>query len=306
MLIIGSTAYKEYTKPARPVNHESDLDVMMTYDEYDTIVLNTWSVQFPDMEIIKDTSDYVHVKNAYGYDNVEIYLGHDNNSTEQLINYCNSDNKVVTAGLNVLYTIKMSHRYLRNSPHFLKTLRDIMQMRKLGANMDDPVLYEIFKLREKETYNYKHPVLDQNKASFFSGDGVDYVYDHDTIHEAIKITDKPAYMNYIVEGADVMTSKEKFFAQSDYIKLLGVYEETCVLALERSQIPNNFEIDARQSFITALVKVCSSITSGWFREYAWENFNTVVSMYRKFGEDDYIKRFKANQHLLKAHEVEHG
>jgi len=302
MLIIGSTAYKEYAKPARPMNHESDLDLMMNREECDKVI-NSWMRLYPDMKIDTFNDDYVHIRNAYDHINVEIYIGHDNNSTQQIINYCQADNEIKTAGLNVLYAIKMSHRYLRNSPHFMKTLRDIMQMRKLGANMDDQVLYEIFKLREKETYNYKHPVLDQSKSGFFSGDGVDYIYDHDTIHEAIKITDKPAYMNYIVDGADVMTSKEKFFAQNDYIKLLGVYEETCVLALERSQIPNNFELDPRQSFVTALVKVCSSITSGWFREYAWENFNTVISMYRKFGEDDYIKRFNENIEVLKPYEV---
>lgn len=303
MLIIGSTAINEYYEPSRPINHESDLDLMIKREECDRLIFS-WTKLYPDMKIVSFTDDYVHIQNAYDYINVEIYIGHSNNSTEQLINYCQADGGVVVAGLNVLYAIKMSHRYLRNSPHFLKTYRDIMKMRKLGANMDDPVLHEIFKLREKETYNYKHPVLDQDKAGFFSGDGINYIYDHDTIHEAVMIGDKPAYTNYIVEGADVMTSKEKFFAQNDYIKLLGVYEETCVLALERSQIPNEFSLDPRQSFVTALVKVCSSITSGWFREYAWENFDTVISMYRKFGEDDYIKRFKANQEVLKPYEVE--
>lgn len=302
MLIIGSTAMDEFDEMIRPANKTSDLDLMMNSDECQRVI-TSWIEKYPDLKIVKATEDYMHVENAYGYVNVEIYIGHDNNSTQQLVNYCKADNNVVSAGLNVLYAIKMSHRYLRNSPHFIKTHRDIMHMRKMGANMDDAVLFDIFKLREKETYNYKHPVLDQNKAGFFSGDGVDYIYDHDTIHEAVKITDKPAYMNYIVDGADVMTSKDKFFAQSDYIKLLGVYEETCVLALERSQIPNNFELDPRQSFVTALVKVCTSITSGWFREYAWENFNTVISMYRKYGEDDYIKRFNANIEVLKPYEV---
>jgi len=299
MLIIGSTAFPEAIRPA---NKETDLDVMMMADECQRVVLE-WTKLYKDMTIEKATDDYMHIKNAYGYIDVEIYIGHSNNSTEQLIKYWHAEHDNITAPLDVLYAIKMSHRYLRNSPHFIKTHRDIMLMRKMGANMDDPVLYEIFKLREKETYNYKHPVLDQAKASFFSGDGVDYTYDHDTIHEAIKIGDKPAYMNYIVEGADVMTSKDKFFAQSEEIKLLGVYEETCVLALERSQIPNNFELDPRSSFVTALIKVCTSITSGWFREYAWENFDTIITMYRKRGERDYVNRFHQNEEVLKPYEV---
>lgn len=299
MLIIGSTAFPEAIRPA---NKETDLDVMMMADECQRVVLE-WTKLYKDMTIVKATDDYMHIKNAYGYIDVEIYIGHSNNSTEQLIKYWHAEHDNITAPLDVLYAIKMSHRYLRNSPHFIKTHRDIMLMRKMGANMDDPVLYEIFKLREKETYNYKHPVLDQEKASFFSGDGVDYTYDHDTIHEAIKIGDTPAYMNYIVEGADVMTSKEKFFNCSKEIQLLGVYEETCVLALERSQIPNNFEIDPRSSFVTALIKVCTSITSGWFREFAWEHFNEVVTMYRQRGEHDYINLFNQNFKVLKPYEA---
>jgi hypothetical protein len=303
MLIIGSTAISEYFKPGRPINHKSDLDLMMMDDEYWNS-LESWKNDYPNLQVNKCTDDYSHLSNAFGFDNVEIYFGHSDNSTEQLIRYV--DDAILgkeIAPLNVLYAIKMSHRYLRNSPHFIKTHRDIMLMRKMGANMDDPVLYEIFKLREKETYNYKHPVLDQSKSSFFSGDGVDYIYDHDTIHEAVKITDKPAYMNYIVDGADVMTSKEKFFNCSKEIQLLGVYEETCVLALERSQIPNNFELDPRSSFVTALIKVCTSITSGWFREFAYESFDEIITMYRQCGEHDYINRFNANIEVLKPYEV---
>jgi hypothetical protein len=299
MLIIGSSSGVNFMRK----NNIRDFDAMMTHAEYEK-----WSARLQDTVEIERTEDYAHLLYTDSempefQKNIEIYFGHSNNSTEQLINYCNADNRNVRAGLNVMYAIKMSHRFLRNSPHFIKTHRDIMLMRKLGANMDDPVLHEIFKLREKETYNYKHPVLDQNKASFFSGDGVNYIYDHDTIHEAIMIDNKPAYMNYIVEGADVMTSKDKFFAQPERIRLLGVYEETCVLALERSQIPNNFELDPRSSFVTALIKVCTSITSGWFRHYAWENFDTIITMYRERGENDYVNRFRQNQEVLKPYEV---
>lgn len=303
MLIIGSVAMDKFSPSARPATKSQDLDLMMMDDEY-WAKLEDWIIDYPELKVLKCTDDYAHLTNVFGYQNVEIYFGHSDNSTERMIRYV--DDAVLGkeyAPLNVLYAIKMSHRFLRNSPHFLKTHRDIMLMRQLGANMDDPVLHDIFKLREKETYNYKHPVLDQEKASFFSGDGVIYTYDHDSIHEAVKLMSKPAYQYYMKDNADVMTDKNKFFEQSEIIRLYGVYEETCVLALERSQIPNNFEIDPRSSFVTALIKVCTSITSGWFREYAWENFNTIISMYRSFGEDNYIKRFKENQSVLKPYEV---
>lgn len=98
-----------------------------------------------------------------------------------------------------------------------------------------------------------------------------------------------------------MTSKELFFAASERVRLCGVYEETCVLALERSQIPYDFKPDARWSFEMALMKVCTSITSGWFREYAWENYDKVLDLYDEMGENNYIERFNTNKHLLKPH-----
>ena len=49
----------------------------------------------------------------------------------------------------------------------------------------------------------------------------------------------------------------------------------------------------------ALEKVCTSITSGWFREYAWENYHRVVHMYKTLGVNDYIDRFHKNKHMIK-------
>lgn len=293
MLLIGSRAKNTILKNRTYV---PDYDYMCTADEFEYFISTN------DVSIKKRTSDYAHVVRDKDSSNIEFYFGHDNNSTEQLLQYCNSvPNEIKPADLNVLYAIKMSHRFLRNSPHFLKTMNDINNMKSFGANMDDPVLHSIFKLREKETYNYSHPVLNQSKKDFFSDDGIDYIFDHDSIHVAVAIKDKPAYTNYILADADVMTSKDKFFACSEDIRLLGVYEETCVLALERSQIPFNFNPTPKHSFITALIKVCTSITSGWFREYAYENFNTIITMYRQYGECDYLKRFVDNSSVLKKY-----
>ncbi|MGC7970057.1 DUF7275 domain-containing protein, partial [Salmonella enterica] len=66
---------------------------------------------------------------------------------------------------------------------------------------------------------------------------------------------RPAYTFYMKDGSEVMTSKEKFDSLPEELKLAGVYEETCVLALERHQIPNNFNPDPTGSFMYALEKV---------------------------------------------------
>lgn len=291
MIIIGSEADKSVPRkvPSR------DLDIMMTVPDFEQ-----WVQKQEGITIQERTEDYVHITCFGEFDHIEVYLGHSNNSTEQLLKYCEDEVGVSKpAPLNVLYGIKMSHRYKRNSPHFLKTMRDIHHFRSKGANLDCEELARIVKVREEETYNYTHPDLSQSKENFFSGDGIEYVYDHDTIHLAVALGKRPAYTYYMKDGSDVMTSKEKFFQSSERIRLAGVYEEACVLALERSQIPFAFVPKPRDSFITALIKVCTSITSGWFREYAWEKFYTIISMYRNLGEDNYVRRYFDNESVLK-------
>jgi hypothetical protein len=192
------------------------------------------------------------------------------------------------ASLNTLYMLKMSHRYLKNSPHFMKTMRDIQEMRRHNAYIES-VETEVYEMRMKETYNYGHPKLNVSKTDFFTGDGVTYVYDHDDIHIAVAFPNPPAYTLYATPGKEVHSSKDRFLNEcSLQTRLRGVYEETCVLALERSQIPHRGKIGPQKSFQMALEKVCTSITSGWFREFAWEHFDQVRSMYNPQYVDNFF------------------
>lgn len=307
MVLVGSRALeilvrrmgKDFYRPC------VDLDYLCTETEWEEQVKLFENDEL--VELIERNGNKGHVKMEAGA-HLEHDIAQPGDSTDLLIQYCKANpqslflnNGDFVAPVDVLYLLKMSHRYKKNSPHFFKTMNDIHFMRSLGAKIP-PELEEVFKLREKETYNYSHPNLDVKSKDFFKGEEVPYVYDHDSLHEAVAVLGVPAYKSYMKDDSEVMTSKEKFFAQENHIRLLGVYEESCVLALERSQIPFNFEVPARQSFVMALSKVCTSITSGYFREYAYESFHVVMKFYESMGETDYIERFKANQHLVKPFE----
>jgi hypothetical protein len=207
------------------------------------------------------------------------------------------------ASLDVLYLLKMSHRYKKNSPHFLKTMRDIQLMRKHGATIR-PEHEAFYKQRMKDTYTYAHPKLDQTKKDFFNGDGVTYVYDHDSIHEAVKHLIKPAYTFYKPDESEVNCSREMFDAAPKIIRLYGGLEETYVLALERSQIPFGDLWSPKKSFDMALMKVCTSITSGWFREFCWEHYDEIQSLY----DPEYVEKFwaKAMAGEVKPYNAEEG
>jgi hypothetical protein len=91
----------------------------------------------------------------------------------------------------------------------------------------------------------------------------------------------------------VKASKALFEGLPEMVKLRGVLEEAQVLALERAVISNSMDSD--EAFEIALKKICTSITSGWFREYAWENYDAVMSIYNMSGRD-YVNRFKKALH----------
>lgn len=309
MLIIGSQAmifHKLTDRVAR------DTDVIATYSELQDLIKAIKADKGIALSRPLNENKW-HIRDNDGW-NYEVEIAWQGTSQARLLEIEGAvPGKELMASKEALLALKMSHRYLRNSPHFLKTMRDIQTMREKGVQLTEE-LVEWLPQREEETYVYNHPKLDVTKTEFFSGDGVQYVYDHDSIHETVALISewdepdnqdsygvhpRPAYTFYMKDGAAVMTDKEKFFSVDEKIRLYGVYEESCVLALERSQIPYNFEPPARWSFEMALMKVCTSITSGWFREWSWEHYDKVLDLYNQMGEDDYIKRFKQNQHLLK-------
>lgn len=207
-------------------------------------------------------------------------------------------NGLMIPSLDILYMLKMSHRYLRNSPHFKKTMDDIHCLRSRGAKIKEEYR-DFYHFRKKETYNYKHPKLDVSKKDFFMGDGIKYVYDHDSIHEAVKHLSRPAYTFFKEPNSEVQCSKKLFFEAEEKIRLYAVLEEAYVLALERSQVPHRNKVNSKESFEIAMTKICSSITSGWFREFAWENWNKVFELSNMNYAENFFKL--ADQNLIPLH-----
>lgn len=329
MLLIGSRALVANNPELLATRKCVDWDFICTIEQFSAWhKANKANLQFA---VPTQQGKYYHARDRDGM-NYEFELAWPGTSAEILLNwYDMAHESVSTPAVAVCNTdlllIKLSHRYKRNSPHFLKTMSDIEFLRGVtghgeGTHWMEGDILEFFKLRESESYTYAHPKLNVSSKDFFNGDGVNYIYDHDSIHLAVALivdadfngetfvlsATKPAYTYYMKDGSEVMTSKEKFMSVPELIRLYGVYEESCVLALERSQIPHGLGKEggptARWSFEMALMKVCTSITSGWFREYAWENYQKVLDLYNELGENDYIERFTKNQNLLKPYKGE--
>lgn len=283
-LVIGSTALKHSDIGWRD---PADTDLIVTEEFYQEFL----QVNASRILLTEERPNGYNVFMT-GSNPLDLEVAKDGNSGQMLLELLQKyplyqmKGGLACATPELVYTLKMSHRYLKNSPYFKKTMDDILVLRKLGYGIPD-YLMDWYKQRMKETYSYAHPRLNQSREDFFSDDGINYIYDHDTIHEAVKSFATPAFELIKEDKAEVFCSKEKFYSSPEHIKLATVLEETYVLALERSQIPFNFEIKPQQSFLKALEKVCTSITSGWWREYAWENYHDVLRLY----DPSYVKKF---------------
>ncbi len=206
----------------------------------------------------------------------EIEIAWEGTSAALLIDYVrertNNFSEFIQVTPDVVLMLKLSHRFLKNSPHFLKTMRDIQILRGLDFKVDGDLQY-ILHLRELETYWYEHPDLNRSKEEFFVDE---YLFDHDSLHEVVALDIVPAYTKFQTSGAEVNCDMDLFLELPLHIQLEAVYEESAVLALERSFIPHGK--DEQWAFEMALGKVCTSITSGRFRSFAWEHYDKVLEM----------------------------
>jgi hypothetical protein len=198
--------------------------------------------------------------------------------------------------------LKVSHRYLRNSPSFEKTRSDIRILNNSlclpDFDCDKRNAPWWFERRERETYDYGHPNLNVSKSDFFRSEGeLNYVYDHDSIHlsmaRLLSPNGRPAYELYKSDSAEVMCDRAKWDDLPWSTKLRGVVEEAMVLAIERSLVPRPGVLTPKAAYEMALEKVASSITSGWFREFAWENLDAARG-YLAGEPESYFDWFKSD------------
>lgn len=269
-----------------------DFDFICTESEY-----HNW---------IRSNKDHFRPKKIYGYENKQIVESDEANlefeivtagtSSEKIFEIVQNDPESIRTSfglvptLDMLFTIKSAHRYKKfynASAGFWKTLCDYHAMKKVGAEIR-PEYLEAFKLRETESYaEQKHPVLNQTKSNFFKDDAVDYIFDHDSIHESQKFFDKPAYKYYARDNSEIFSDKKKFFECDDAIRLAGAIEETSVLSIERSYVPFRGTWAPKKAWMFALSKVASSITSGFFREFVYTNMFDIIRCY----PENYTDRF---------------
>lgn len=288
MLIIGSHALIQHFPNLRT---PKDLDIIATPEEVDEwFKLQVSNKQSHVFDVTVLSLDHLLIKSP-NTGNIEIFLAKDKNTNWEYLNYTKSEGvleNIPYAPIEVLFSLKKSHIYFSINHH--KNVLDYNIIRKSLNGID--TLSEITERRFKETEErvgrLKTPKLSKSKDAFFkqSESFVKSYFIHDEMHVIMSHGERPTYelMQYENQGS-VLCSKDLWDGMSYLQQIHCVLEESYVIALERKILPMMYgagrHYTPNDAFRWALMRVCTNLCSGWFREFAIENFTEILNNYNQ-------------------------
>lgn len=291
MIIVGSKALNYYfPEISRNVN---DVDIIGSDDDikYLTSSLNP--------ERIKSTpylTTLISIKNKseiFDKENVEILNYSNSDSLFKYVEYSNAFSGLVYAPLEVLYSLKKSHIHFPIK--FEKHINDYCLLNNHFNSID--ILSNITKLNFKETENrmgkLKTPSLNKTVKDFFgqSNGFVESYFIHDDIHKAMSHYETPLYEKMQTNPDIAKCDKNMWNNFSFTDKCKTVLEEAYVIALERKVLPGLFGgkswTSSEDAILFSLRRICTTLCSGWFREFATNNYTKIVDLHNK----DYVGLF---------------
>lgn len=302
MILIGSRAFAFNYKDFKRTNLMSDYDLIMkesTFKEWFNLNRSFIKSSIPTSEnkykvvVFKD-----NVKVNY---EIEIVSETDKESSNSLL-FENLSDIVLTDGIykgflgekfqvmngRFLGLTKKSH--ITYPIHFEKNMIDLQAiMRNEGTKFISTELSELellyLKRRIEETKlrnPQKTPNLNVSTEDFFSSKlPVDAYFVHDDLHNLMAHRDKPIFEMMQSDNSKAWCEKDMFFRLPFEYRLEAVVEEAYVIAMERYIIPQ-YGKDLNNHFICfkkAVQRICTTLTSGWFREFAIQNYSEVLSKY---------------------------
>ena len=193
-------------------------------------------------------------------------------------------------GLAIMYRSHL-HRDWNWDAHITKYHKFILPLLKSDLHLSDPILLDRIELTKK-AYPQGNPNLMQSNEMFFD-DPVKKVYDHDFLHELYAYEDRPMFekLKHPEQFDLAWCAKDLWDELSHLQKLQCVAEESYVIATERFMVPNDWNYPTKKAFYFALKKVCTTLTSGWFRDFAVDNFPQVFELF------DTSKMYLVQAHL---------
>jgi hypothetical protein len=294
MIVYGSTAMKiGLEKIGRGLGRTpADLDILATQAEARLFI------QIAELTTVQSTPDKFIGKAPDGrmVEIEKIKLG---TSSHLYQMYAESMSKLDTqkfygftmdiAPLAMLYSMKRAHRH---SPRMFE--KHVGDYRLLQGLFTEDIFSKITKMRYDETVareKLRTPSLNKGAKDFFDDKVSNRTFIHDQIHEVMAFGPRPMFEQIKIDADKVACSREKFEGLTFMNRIRCVQEEAYVIALERAMIPMLFEGEkiakAFEAYKWAVMRICTTLCSGWFREFALDNYHTVMSYY----DPNYVETF---------------
>jgi hypothetical protein len=202
---------------------------------------------------------------------------------------------IMKAG-HIVYPHRQWEKHIHDY-HYLKTL-----LAEVRPSLEQ--VRALIQLHRKETAKHQRartPKLKGVTKEQFFDDNVTKYYVHDHIHYAMAHKEKPMYEYMQHDTTKVECDKALWEAFTEKEKNQCVMEEAYVIALERHIIPtmkgDRVGLNAHEAFKHSLMRICTNLCSGWFREHAVNNYFTILNSYNP----NYVQVFTEN---IKKYETE--
>lgn len=269
-----------------------------------------------DWDFIVDEEEYLRMRNHRSVSNEKIErhdLSHLNN-LQMYGHYSMSAweitlkgfGKVLIAPLEMLYVLKRSHAWRVRS--FEKTMchlykEGLVNYKPKDNSWGQHLLEERTKITMKE-YPQRNPNLNQSVEDFFD-DPVNKKYDHDWMHTLYAHEMVPMYTRMQPDPKSAWCDKNMWLdSMSRKQRSLCVAEECYVIATERFMVPKDYRFPSKLAFHMALNKVCTTLCSGWFRDWAIDHYDEIHDLYdpNRFIEVEVILNKEGHLHPHKQKE----
>ena len=204
------------------------------------------------------------------------------------------------ASLKTLLKLKRSHiehplRWQKHIEDYSVLLKEYNKFKRYyDEHQDNERLEAAYKTLYKMTNDKLGTTkvnLNMSNEEFFaqSQEYIKRVYDHDSLHRAVMFYDAPLYERMKDDKSRAMCSKRLWETFSELDKVRAVQEESMVIALERRVLPRILKgkaYDAKKAYDYALMRICTNLTSGWFRDFAIDHWVECSQL-----GFDYVSRF---------------
>jgi hypothetical protein len=178
-----------------------------------------------------------------------------------------------------LYVVNPVGLAIMKRSHLWRTLgfdKHITQYCKYLRKYHDPE-HPVLKARTILThfaFPQQHPRLNVSVPEFFD----DYVvkrYNHDWLHELVAHEAVPLYKQMQSNPECAWCDKSLWYRFTHQQKINCCSEEVYVIAIERFLVPRDWDYSSKVAYHKALNKVCTTLCSGWFRDFSIDNYTEI-------------------------------